>query len=312
MTASRFRPEIEIGGRRGRAGAARLRDRRGRREPQPRPRASRRADRRRRRCRRRRGEVPDVLRRGPLLDQDAALPLPRRARPTRPRASCSRDRAAARVAVRARRARARRAGSTFFSTPFDRDAVDELAALGVAAMKIASFELVDLQLIAHAAATGRPLILSTGMATLRRDRGRAAARVEAAAHGQVGLLQCASLYPSPPEHHEPARDGDDARRRSACRSGLSDHTTGIPCRSAPRRSGRDLLEKHFTLDRGWRARTIRSRSSRTSCARWSPASATWRPRSATAGWRAPRRPRPRRCTARRAGRRRGATSRRAR
>ena len=190
-----FRPDIEIGGA-GRAGAARLRDRRGRREPQPRPRAREGTDRRGRgrRCRRR--EVPDLHRRGPLLDEDAALRVPRR-RPEPARAA-RRDRASARVAVRARRARAVSRRSRSSPRRSTDDAVDGLAALGVPAMKIASFELVDLQLIRHAAATGVPVILSTGMATYGEIEDALGA-VESAGNDQVALLRCASLYPSPPE-----------------------------------------------------------------------------------------------------------------
>src|SRR5205814_1692279 len=87
-------------------------------------------------------------------------------------------------------------GVEFLSTPFDRQAVDELDAIGVAALKIASFELVDLGLVRYAAATGRPLIMSTGMCTLGEiDEAVAAAR-DAGAR-DIALLQCASLYPAP-------------------------------------------------------------------------------------------------------------------
>src|SRR5437660_6819895 len=85
----------------------------------------------------------------------------------------------------------------FLSTPFDHRAVDELAALDVPAYKIASFEIVDLHLIAHAAAKGRPMILSTGLASYE-DIADALAACASAGNRDGVLLQCPSLYPSPP------------------------------------------------------------------------------------------------------------------
>jgi sialic acid synthase SpsE len=144
-------------------------------------------------------------------------------------------------------AHCRDAGIEFLSSPFDHAAVDELDALDVAAYKIASFELVDLPLIAYAASKGRPLILSTGMATL--------AEIEEAlgAAGAVPtcLLQCASLYPSPPSIMN-LRSMATMEQAFGIPVGLSDHTLGIHVAGAGVALGAHLLEKHFTLDRSRR------------------------------------------------------------
>lgn len=142
---------------------------------------------------------------------------------------------------------ARERGIHFFATPFDKAAVEELCEAGVPAMKIASFELVDLELIAAAAATGLPLILSCGMASYGEidDALDAAARAGAQ---QVALLRCASLYPSPPEIMN-LRAMDTMRAAFGIPVGLSDHTTGIAVALGARGLGMELLEKHFTLDR---------------------------------------------------------------
>ena len=135
----------------------------------------------------------------------------------------------------------------FFSSPFDHDAVRELDEIGVPVLKIASFELVDLQLIQVAAATGRPLLLSTGMATLGEieDALRAATQAGATA---VGLMQCTSLYPAPPERAN-LRAMETMRRAFGVPVGLSDHTTGIAVPIAAAALGAAFVEKHLTLDR---------------------------------------------------------------
>jgi sialic acid synthase SpsE len=142
---------------------------------------------------------------------------------------------------------ARSLGIAFFSSPFDFAAIDGLAALGVPAMKIASFELVDLELIRHAARTGVPIILSTGMATYGEIEDALAA-VAGAGNDAVALLRCASLYPAPPETINLRAM---ATLRSAFRVpvGLSDHTTGTHVAAGGAALGMDLLEKHFTLSR---------------------------------------------------------------
>ncbi|HEY7949816.1 MAG TPA: N-acetylneuraminate synthase family protein [Solirubrobacterales bacterium] len=138
-------------------------------------------------------------------------------------------------------------GIAFFSSPFDVEAIAELDALGVPAMKIASFEIVDPVLIAAAAATGRPLLISTGMATLGEVEAALRDATAAGATG-VGLMQCTSVYPAPPE-------GANLRAMATMRTafgvpvGLSDHTTGIAVPVAAAALGAAFVEKHFTLDR---------------------------------------------------------------
>lgn len=144
-------------------------------------------------------------------------------------------------------AHCRDVGIEFLSSPFDRQAVDELDALDVAAFKIASFELVDLPLIGYAAGKGRPLILSTGMATL----GEIEEALEAARAGgapDVCLLQCASLYPAPPEVMN-LRAITTMQSAFGVPVGLSDHTLGTHVAPAAVALGANLVEKHFTLDR---------------------------------------------------------------
>jgi sialic acid synthase SpsE len=138
-------------------------------------------------------------------------------------------------------------GIAFFSSPFDHEAVDGLRELGVPAMKIASFEIVDLPLIRHAAESGVPVILSTGMATYGEIEDALSA-VEAAGNRAVALLRCASVYPSPPEIMN-LRAIPTLRRAFGVPAGLSDHTTGIVVAPAAVGLGAELVEKHFTLDR---------------------------------------------------------------
>jgi len=144
-------------------------------------------------------------------------------------------------------AHARERSIACFATPFDSDAVAELAAAEVPALKIASFELVDLELIACAAATGLPLILSCGMATLGEIE-EALDAVAGAGGREVALLRCASLYPSPPEIMN-LRAMSTMRHAFGVPVGLSDHTTGIAVPLGARGMGMEMLEKHFTTDR---------------------------------------------------------------
>ncbi len=144
-------------------------------------------------------------------------------------------------------AHARAAGIEFLSTPFDRQAVDELDALDVPAFKIASFELVDLPFIEYVASKHRPLILSTGMASL----GEIEEAIETARRGgtdDVCLLQCASLYPSPPGVMN-LRAIPAMQVAFGVPVGLSDHTLGTHIAPAAVALGANLVEKHFTLDR---------------------------------------------------------------
>ena len=136
----------------------------------------------------------------------------------------------------------------FFSSPFDRRAVDELDEVGVPLFKIASFEIVDLALVRHAASKGKPVVLSTGMASM----GEIEDAVEAcrlAGNEQVILLQCASLYPAPARLMN-LRGMDSMRAAFSCPVGLSDHTRGINVAIAAVGRGAAMLEKHYTLDRG--------------------------------------------------------------
>jgi pseudaminic acid synthase len=142
---------------------------------------------------------------------------------------------------------ARDEGLECFSTPFDESAVDFLESLGAPAYKIASFELVDLALIRRVAATGKPLIISTGMGTVA-EIGEA---VEAARQGgatEIVLLKCTSAYPSPPEAVN-LRMIPDLAGAFGVPVGLSDHTLGIAVPIAAVAMGACLVEKHFTLDR---------------------------------------------------------------
>jgi sialic acid synthase SpsE len=138
-------------------------------------------------------------------------------------------------------------GIAFFSTPFDSDAVAELDALDVPAMKIASFEIVDPELIAAAAGSGRPLLISTGMATLGEVE-EALGWATAAGARAIGLMQCTSLYPAPPERAN-LRAMATMRRAFGVPVGLSDHTTGTAVPIAAAALGAAFVEKHFTLDR---------------------------------------------------------------
>jgi sialic acid synthase SpsE len=145
----------------------------------------------------------------------------------------------------AERARAR--GIDFFSSPFDHEAVEELDALGVPVLKIASFEIIDLPLIRKAASTGRPLLISTGMATL----GEIHDALEAADAGgvqDVGLMQCTSVYPAPAELAN-LRAMETMSRAFGRPVGLSDHTEGQAVPIAAAALGAAFVEKHFTLDR---------------------------------------------------------------
>ncbi|ODT88798.1 pseudaminic acid synthase [Phenylobacterium sp. SCN 70-31] len=143
--------------------------------------------------------------------------------------------------------RARKRGVIVFSSPFDETAVDLLADLDAPAYKIASFEAVDLPLIRYAAARGKPLIISTGMANLAEIEAARAAALEASAPGVV-LLHCVSSYPAVPEDANLRTIGDMARRFD-CPVGLSDHTMGTAASVAAVALGASVIEKHFTLAR---------------------------------------------------------------
>lgn len=142
---------------------------------------------------------------------------------------------------------AKKRGILFMSTPFDHRAVDELDALGVPAFKIASFEIVDLPLVRYAASKGKPMIISTGLADYE-DIQDAFTTCHEAGNERVVLLQCASLYPAPPERIN-LRAMETMRKAFGTLVGLSDHTLGIHISVAAPAVGACVIEKHYTLSR---------------------------------------------------------------
>lgn len=142
---------------------------------------------------------------------------------------------------------ARKKGLLIFSTPFDETAVDFLEELGVGAYKVASFENTDWPLLKKIASTGKPVIMSTGLATLA-DIDEAVRTIREAGCKDLVLLKCTSTYPATPENTHLATI-PHMREMFKCHVGLSDHTMGIGAAIAAVALGAPVVEKHFTLRR---------------------------------------------------------------
>jgi pseudaminic acid synthase len=138
-------------------------------------------------------------------------------------------------------------GIDLFSTAFDSSSVDFLEGMGVPVHKIASFEIVDIPLVEKIASTGKPLIISTGMATLI-EISEAVQAARSAGATQIALLKCTSAYPAAPEEMN-LRTIPHLSDTFQVPVGLSDHTLGISAPLAAVTLGACILEKHFTLSR---------------------------------------------------------------
>lgn len=143
--------------------------------------------------------------------------------------------------------RANELGMQCFSTPFDETAVEFLESLDTPAYKIASFENADLPLIRRVAETGKPMIISTGMASLA-ELDETVRTVREAGCDQFVLLKCTSTYPASPENTNVATI-PHMRDLFGCEIGLSDHTMGVGTAVAAVALGASVVEKHFTLRR---------------------------------------------------------------
>ena len=138
-------------------------------------------------------------------------------------------------------------GLEFFSTPFDHSAVDFLESLAVPYYKVASFEVVDIPLLKKIAETGKPVIMSTGMATLA-EIDEAVTTLRENGTTDLTLLKCTSSYPAPPEEAN-LKTIPHLAQAFNCKVGLSDHTMGSAVAVAAVALGACVIEKHFCLDR---------------------------------------------------------------
>jgi len=145
------------------------------------------------------------------------------------------------------KAQADELGLDLFSSPFDPTAVDFLESMGVPAYKVASFELIDLPLVEKIAGTGKPVILSTGMASLA-EISDAVEVVRRVSDAGLALLKCTSAYPAPPDEMN-LRTIPHLAEAFGVPAGLSDHTLGIAVPVAAVALGACIIEKHFTLSR---------------------------------------------------------------
>ncbi|WP_434133636.1 pseudaminic acid synthase [Sporomusa sphaeroides] len=143
--------------------------------------------------------------------------------------------------------RCKELGMICFSTPFDATAVDFLEKLNVPCYKIASFENIDLPLIRKAASTGKPLIISSGMATIA-ELDEAISTARQAGCNDLVLLKCTSSYPASPENSN-LNTIPHMRELFNCEVGISDHTLGLGVAVASVAVGAAVIEKHFTLSR---------------------------------------------------------------
>lgn len=142
---------------------------------------------------------------------------------------------------------AKKCGIMCFSTPFDNTAVDFLEECGNPIMKIASFEITDVNLIRYAASKGKPMVISTGIAT-QEDIELAIQACHEAGNNDITLLRCVSAYPAPLENVN-LRTMQDIKERYGVKVGLSDHTMGSDVAIAAVALGAEMVEKHFILDR---------------------------------------------------------------
>lgn len=142
-------------------------------------------------------------------------------------------------------------GLVFFSTPFDKSAADFLENLNVPAYKVASFEITDIPLIEYIALKGKPVIISTGIATFS-DIEEAVNAIRSKRNNEIILLKCVSAYPTPLEDVN-LETIPDMREKFKTIVGLSDHTLGISVPIASVTLGAKIIEKHFILDRKLRS-----------------------------------------------------------
>ncbi len=138
-------------------------------------------------------------------------------------------------------------GIDFLSTPFDTTAVDFLEDMGLEFYKIASFEMIDLPLLRYIAATGKPIIMSTGMATLEEIK-ESVETIKDCGNDQIALLKCSSAYPALPEQMN-LRTIVDLKEKFDLPIGLSDHSMGHMSATTAVTLGANIIEKHFCLGR---------------------------------------------------------------